>query len=286
MRQRHRSNTNPFSRAFRQLFRRFAVIAPCLLLLSCEKREDSIVDSTGTAPSLLNAYLVPSSINTDTINIAPLQSPDDLLTLRFQAFARVTHPAGLSSVSKVSFSFFDGSTQEAISSGVLTDNGVLPDQKSGDSLFSAAVAFQIPRSKAGNFIIQLSAEDPQSYKSNETLLPLLVYRLNRPPVLSNLQAPDTVHTNAVSSFLITVHASDPDGLADVKTVSRITPSGLVLPLNDSGANGDAVAGDGIYTETVSLNPIPPNGAYDFKFQATDNLNAVSNTLIHRIVIAP
>ncbi|MGB2867174.1 MAG: choice-of-anchor X domain-containing protein [Bacteroidota bacterium] len=286
MRQFHRSNKNLFLSSFQQRLSRFAILFPCLLLLSCEKSEDGIVDSIGSAPTLLNAYLSPSSINTDTINVASVQSPDDLLTIRFQAFAKVTHAAGLSSVSRVNFSFTDGSTQESISSGVLLDNGVPPDQKSGDSLYSAAVTFQIPRSKAGNFLFQISAEDPLSYRSNEALLPLRVFRLNRPPVLSNLQAPDTVHTSLVSSFLITVQATDPDGLADIRSVSRITPSGLVLPLNDSGANGDAVAGDGTFTETVSVNPPPPNGAYDFRFQATDKFNVPSNILTHRIVIAP
>lgn len=286
MRQLHHSIKNSSFPVFRRQLRHAAILLPCLFLLSCEKRADSIVDSVGTPPTLLNAYLTPSAINTDTINIGPVRSPNDLLTLQFQAFARVTHPSGLSTVATVRFSLVDGSNQESISSGVLLDNGASPDQRSGDSLYSVSVSFQLPRSKAGTFYVEISAQDPLSYRSNEAHLPFQLLRLNHPPVLSNLQAPDTVRPAQVTTFLITVQAVDPDGLSDIRSVTRSTSVGNVYNLNDSGTNGDVAAGDGIFTETVSVNPPPPNGAYDFNFQATDRSNVQSNIIVRRIVIAP
>jgi hypothetical protein len=134
--------------------------------------------------------------------------------------------------------------------------------------------------------VEFYAEGNGGFFSNTSIQPLQIVRRNRPPVLSDLRAPDTVRTSAQSSFLITVRASDPDGLDDIRTVTRTTPSGLVVQLNDRGVNGDAVAGDGIFTETVSLSPPPAPGVYEFRFQAFDRLNAGSNIIVHSVTVVP
>jgi hypothetical protein len=160
-----------------------------------------------------------------------------------------------------------------------------PDQLKGDGIYSGRASFQIKRVDVGTYLIEVSAQDPKGFSSNTLIVPLEVIRTNRPPVLSDLQAPDTVNTSVVSQFLITVNALDPDGLADIKSVTRTTPSGLVFTLNDQGVNGDVRAGDGTFSETVAVNdPSPPPGDYLFKFQAFDRSNEGSNVIIHRVTV--
>ncbi|HNJ73306.1 MAG TPA: hypothetical protein PL129_12430, partial [bacterium] len=68
------------------------------------------------------------------------------------------------------------------------------------------------------------------------------------------------------------------------SVTRTTPSNLVLALRDDGVNGDATAHDGVYSERVSVNPSPPAGSYTFTFKATDRIGLQSAAIPKTIVI--
>ncbi len=217
------------------------------------------------------------------MNIGPVRNPDDVLTISLNAYARVV-PGTLTPVSSVQHIFRNGNGSRILTAGSLLDDGNPPDTQLNDSLFSARVTFQTVRSTVGVMLLELFADDASGYRSNSAILPLEIVRSNQPPVLSNLVAPDTVHTSSQSTFLVTVRATDPDGQADIRSVTRTTPSSLVLQLNDAGQNGDQVPGDGIFSETVALSAATPAGPYDFRFQALDRSNAGSNVLIHRTVV--
>jgi hypothetical protein len=103
-----------------------------------------------------------------------------------------------------------------------------------------------------------------------------IVRLNHPPVLSELFAPDTINLARINTFEISVKVIDPDGQNDIKSVSRFTPSGKVLPLQASN--------DSIYEEIVSLTPPPDLGSYLFRFRGVDRSNDSSNVLTHTIVV--
>ncbi|HXJ59613.1 MAG TPA: lamin tail domain-containing protein [Verrucomicrobiae bacterium] len=87
------------------------------------------------------------------------------------------------------------------------------------------------------------------------------------------------HTPAVpaaaQSVVITARAADPDGVASVLVHYRIDPSTSLssLAMNDAGVDGDAVAGDGLFSATL------PGQAADklvaFTLEATDTLGAVT-----------
>lgn len=256
------------------------------LFLSCEKKDSTLIDSQGTSPLLISASLSPSTINTDTINIGPTRLPEDVLNISLTAFAKVMSSVGQEGISQVDYVIKNIGGSTFLNSGLLLDNGIAPDITNGDSIYSGTVTFKVIRSTVGTFSVEIQSEGTGGYRSNSLVLPLQIIRANQPPTLSNLQAPDTVHTLTQTMFIITVRASDSDGLADIKSVTRSTDGGTPRFLNDEGVNGDQTAGDGIYTETVSLNPPPPPRDYDFTFQAFDRSNAVSNVITKRITVAP
>ena len=255
------------------------------LFFSCEKKSDTIVDSAGTPPFIATGSISPSVVLTDTMNVGSEQSSLDILSISVAATARVKHQSGTAAISSVQATAIAQDGSSILASMQMKDNGVAPDVTAGDSIYSARVAIQIQRSTVGQLSLEISAASG-SYSSNSLLLPLTIVRLNHAPVLSNLQAPDTVRKSVTSSFLFTVKATDADGQSDIVSVTRTTPSGLVLFLNDQGLNGDATAADSIYTETVSVDAATPEGNYLFKFTARDKLNAKSNVLEKTVTIRP
>ncbi len=116
---------------------------------------------------------------------------------------------------------------------------------------------------------------------------------NVPPVISNVVAPDTlVMSGQKIVFLVTVDASDANGLNDIKSVffNSYLPGGLASSQNpflllDDGKNGDKVWGDGTYSLIVELpaSGVTP-GTYRWEFHARDRDDSVSNIIIHELVI--
>lgn len=272
------------SHLFQHTFPRISIAcAACsLLLLSCEKSETGLIDQNGLPPRVYSATLTPSIVNSDTINVGAERTPDDLLSIPLTVLVRVSGETSGSRLSVPVILFQD--PRMPLYDGILHDDGVTPDSVSADSVYSGTIPFSILRSQIGTFYVEMTAVDFYGNESNSIRLPLTIERLNQPPIISALNAPDTVHTSSSQSFLITVKATDPDGLQDIRSITRTTPQGNVFSLNDSGLNGDELASDGTYTETVSLVPAPAPGSYAFTFQAHDRSNAASNIIVHTIVV--
>ncbi|MBI4327379.1 MAG: lamin tail domain-containing protein, partial [Chloroflexi bacterium] len=74
---------------------------------------------------------------------------------------------------------------------------------------------------------------------------------------------------ANQAVVVTTRVSDPDGLAQVVLKYRVDPSSTLstLTLVDNGTGGDAVAGDGVYSATITGRPAATLIA--FHIQATD-----------------
>jgi hypothetical protein len=256
------------------------------LSLSCEGTHSEIIDTLGIPPQITGATLNPSTVNSDTINIAPERKPEDILPYSIVVSATIIHPLGKDHIIEPSVTFGRSSRTLDISTTNLRDDGIFPDLSPGDSVFAGQLQFNLMRSEIGSFYAEASALDAEGYVSNTIRVPFTLLRLNQPPTLSNLLAPDTVFLSGQSSFLITVQATDPDGLSDILSVTRTTPSNLVLFLNDNGTNGDLTSGDGVFAETVSLSPPPQVGSYAFIFKATDRSNATSQVINKTIVVEP
>ncbi|MFO1500807.1 MAG: hypothetical protein U1G07_20880, partial [Verrucomicrobiota bacterium] len=79
---------------------------------------------------------------------------------------------------------------------------------------------------------------------------------------------------AGESIVVTARVSDPDGITRLEVKYRVDPSPdyLRAAMNDTGADGDLVAGDGLYSATI---PGPlGNALVAFYVQATDAAGAV------------
>jgi len=264
-----------------------------MLIVGCEKKETSLIDSSGPPPTLLNAEISPSSVNSDSINVGSSRTPDDVLAIS----TIVTAHANANSdnpIQDVRFVLRGPITSQPIADGPLLDDGIGIDVKANDGIYTARVSFEIKRVEIGDFSIEINAESRNGLISNTTLARLKIFRGNTPPSLSTLEAPDTLTLGSQSQLLtLRILATDPDGLADIARVvfSSFKPDGSASGGNpfqmfDDGAasHGDVRAGDGTYSLTISLPPSTQPGVYRFEFQAFDRSNAASAILIHRITV--
>ena len=265
----------------------------CLLFLcGCEKKGSSIVDSAGPPPLLILGSVSPSSINTDSINVGSSRKPDDTLSLAVVIVARANALEG-NPLKSVHFSIQTPDHQEKLAEGLLLDDGVGVDRIKGDGVFSTTATFQIQRIQIGIFQIGVAAEAMNGFASTAFLVPLTVFRGNSPPILSDLQAPDTIQSSLAGQTLtLHVRGTDPDGQGDIVRVifNSFLPNGDPSTGNpfqmfDDGSpsHGDSISGDQVYSYTVQLPAISP-GTYHFKFQAFDRSNAGSNVLDHFIIV--
>lgn len=265
-----------------------------VLIGSCESKDNGIVDSVGAAPLLTQVSLSPSQVNTDSINVGASRQPDDLLTITTTIVGRVQanfqHPV------TVSYSVTSSDSLIIVTRGVLLDDGQAPDQTKGDGLFSGKASFQIRRVQVGFFTVEVSVESDAGYSSNAIIMPLTVFHGNQPPVISDLVAADTISLgNQSQLLLLSVRASDPDGLNDIARVvfNSYRPDGsasggnpFVMYDDGSVAHGDVKAADGIFSLLVSLPSNTQTGTYTFKFQAFDRSNDSSNVIIHQLTVKP
>jgi hypothetical protein len=281
------------------LFKNKFSIAVIILLFvtGCEKINNTLVDSVGSAPLLLYASFSNSIINTDTINVAghSLRSPDDTLIIRGVAKVKIDSSTKGTNTSFVGYSITNFNFSSSLTDGTLHDDGVFPDLKANDGVFSGDIEFQIQRATIGTFSLNVWSESTTGYKSNTFMLPIQIIRLNRPPVLSHLIMDSLISLKDLNQkyLQIIITANDPDGQKDVRMVYFNTfkpdgspSSGNPFYLYDdgaaNGASGDLLAGDGNYSLKVGLPSAV--GIYRFEFHAVDRSNDTSNVIIKNIVV--
>jgi len=119
---------------------------------------------------------------------------------------------------------------------------------------------------------------------------------NVPPIVKNVQAPDTliVPLSDTLKISLSVEAIDADGQSDILSVffNTFRPDGSPSANNpflmfDDGnivGNGDLVKGDGIFSRIIILPPGTTKGKYRFDFQAIDKSNEISNVISHFMVL--
>ena len=120
--------------------------------------------------------------------------------------------------------------------------------------------------------------------------------INTPPIISNPlfyyedEDPalrDTLENNR--PFIFSIEVTDVNGLSDIDSVytdfySPNNPSAVRVVMFDDGnqANGDLVAGDGVYSfKNIFQNA---QGERKFEFWARDRAGDLSNMIIHNIVV--
>ena len=276
--------------------KRITTVLTTLLLFACQAKDDSPLDPFHLPPFVSSFSVSPTSFNTDTINVGLQRVPTDQITLGIMATAQVSDPEGLSDLSEVSVRVFKPDSQIALRSVQIFDDGKPPDAAAGDGVYSGLVSFVISRSDIGDFSVEVAAHDKANLVSNSLIRSVTILRLNRPPVLSELSAPDSLIVGASAvTFKLTVRATDPDGQGDIAKVffNSFRPEGTPSSGNPfqmyddgdvNGLSGDITRGDGVYSLTVQLPPNTTKGNYRFEFQAADRSGASSNLIIHTITV--
>jgi hypothetical protein len=274
----------------------FFFLAIALFVLGCQSDENTPIDPFRLPPFVKSFEISPTTVNTDTINVGQQRLPTDTLSITVNAIAQVSDPEGISNLLEVSVGVYRPTSRDLIKTAALLDNGVSPDAIAGDGTFASLVTFKILRSDIGDFQVEVTAVNKSNVTSNTLTRFLTVERLNRPPILSDLVAPDSVSVStSVVLLQLTVTAADPDGQSDVQKVffnsfkpdgspSSGNPFQMLDDGNAGGSSGDQVSGDGIYSLVIQLPPGTPKGDYRFEFQAEDRSGALSNTVVHTITV--
>lgn len=230
-----------------------------------------------------------------TLEDRPVNRPPQIIAVEAPAFVsggdtvRVhTYDAEGDTLS-LTWGFYRDNGSSIASSGfskAFNDSGLNGDAKAWDGIFTGILnrAFLLTQSTPRFHILVGVSERGENPGDAYDIVIQQYQGSGHPPVLSNLVIPDTINTSQITQFQISVRAVDADGQNNIKSVHRITGIGNVYALNDAGLNGDAVANDSIYTETVSVSPPPPAGTYTFRFEAVDQEGLKSNTLIDSIVV--
>lgn len=106
------------------------------------------------------------------------------------------------------------------------------------------------------------------------------------PVISDLGV-DPAAGPAGTRYTVTVRVTDPRGPRDIdETLYQVREhvESIPLPINDRGAGGDAVAGDGIYTAVTRVPPSAAGGTHTFAVFVRDKAGRHSNTLVYQFTV--
>ncbi len=259
-----------------------SVFSTALLFTGCVKEFDSVVDVRQMDFKVTYVGIV------DSFTFIP---GDSVIFIRLG----LNNPAGINKITAEIYSpdnkRLQGSPVELFDDG----NSSIGDFVKGDGVYSQKFPFSqfFPN---GVYRIEYFSEDKylNNYKVAVKSLNFNNGQSNIPPVVSNLQAPDTAFIGQQTTVIkLTLDVLDSNGQNDIESVffnSFIPPngnpsSGNPFIMYDDGTNGDDTAGDGKYTVLVQLPATGvTKGVYRWEFQARDGGKKLSNVIIHNIYI--
>lgn len=276
--------------------RYFAIIILSITSLSCELDSVDVVDTTSVIPILEQATVAPGFVNTS--GYPQSQKTIDTTVLITARLDKVySHDV------TVYYSIEDPD-RSILSSGVLSDDGKVPDQTSSDGTYTAEPNVRFPVALLGTYTVKTYASNNVGERSVLISSTVILFNSsNTPPQLSLLDAPDTVVVPSGSNpslVKISITAADSQGLSDIVSVTlrSLRPDSTVaglFPLYDDGSStvrptfgivsGDSVANDGRYTLTIPISGTTQRNTYrDFIFTAADRSSTISNAIIKRVYI--
>jgi hypothetical protein len=258
------------------LFLSFAALA--VLLTSCERDRDGVIDTSLASPLVTAASLDHGALNLDTTSDATVtRLPDGTYRISQSLYAHVAYAPGISGLTAVSYRIYRPGGSRYFASGSMNRTS-LTSATSAD--FAAPIAFALDRSEAGLYRIEIFAQGQSSSASNYFQIPLLVSRNNSAPRIISGSVPDTVTLPPGGRLLLkfSVAVRDSDGLGDIAgafffSLNSSRPTDRIVLADDgnvTGISGDDVAGDGTYTITVELvDDVNVRRTFEFEFHAVD-----------------
>ncbi len=262
----------------------FALI---IIFPSCENSKFDSFDINLNPPFLIEAKLDKYHIDSDTIFVNGQFSQNDTITITNKIEIKITDKDGLPDISFVRFVLRSPDNRDIFSKEAF-DDGANGDLVAKDGIFTSKFSFKVPRILTGAFTIESSSEDKSRLKSNSLITSFLISRLSQTPVISELIAPDSITLPLSGSKIIpmSITARDPNGQGDIKEVyfrsldSSDPLRKFFLLDNGNPANGDSIAGDGIYSIKIELPSSMTPKPYRFEFEAQDFTGLLSNKILH------
>ncbi len=263
------------------------ILIPAISLLlynGCDSDVKDIVDPSFVTPYILSLEVTPDTINTDTVGSSSQPSPTGELELTWNVGIQV-HRRGIEP-----FRIVYSLTSQRLGSIIV--QGTIDAQDNGDletfwTNFSFSGAFN--RSDIGKYLIEVGIQNGDGFVGNSRTAIVELIRTNRPPVILSVTAPDTIqlpepvgNEPQSTTFAVDVIVDDPDGNDDVTSV-------YFYSYNPAGERGPATfqlrnLGNGLFSDTLSVNSNNTRGTYRFEFRAVDRSSAVSDTVNHFITL--
>lgn len=239
-----------------------------LFISSCEENNDAVIDTSISAPIMLDPYVSSDTVYTTSAN--PLIS--------FNTSVSVNINDG-SSINTVTCTIKDPDRNIAGQFNLL-DNGVLPDSAANDGIYSANINLTgIICLLVGTYGLEYVAENNSGLFSNLLTDDIkVVNTANAPPVIVSANLPDSVirPLPGDSTLLtISVNVNDPDGLCDLRDVTFVTvrPNGVTFPPIPMFNNGN---GQFVFANYVIYSTDPTSyGYFKYTFTARDRSNLLS-----------
>ncbi len=258
-----------------------------ILITSCEKSDDSVIDPIYKSPILRSIYKSKDTVFTT--------STSPLINLNVSVSV---DPNGGGEIKSVTCKV-KSPQNSVIATFTMHDDGIAPDSVPGDGRYSCTVNItNISCLLVGGYSVELLAENLSGLLSSQINSSFYVVMTNnQAPIVSGLYAPDSIAipTTGVTLNTLSVYALDSNGTCDIKRVffnsyrpdSSIT-GGSPFTMYDDGnllEHGDTVANDGRFSLIIQITSAQTTvGWYTFKYQAEDNSGLLSNQLIGRIYI--
>jgi hypothetical protein len=171
--------------------------------------------------------------------------------------------------------------------GPSADGGIPSDTALYSFFGSLTEIARIP----GNYAFRFQAKDRRGFSSPPRVAVVRVEAHNDPPVLDEPSVPDTVSRFQTEPYFLSIRVGDPQGLADIKRVYFNTTkpdgkpsSGNPFSMFDDGTNGDLVAGDGVYSLSITITSQNALGVYRFEFFAEDLSGEKAGPVSRSIVV--
>ncbi len=271
------------------LFPAVLLAAAALYIAGCSKDSSTIDPAIPSTPAMFDRISISGSLfDTDTISVGSgTRSPDDPIQFLLGVSARFRETAD----SKVGAALCRV-TREQTGETIL-ETPLRNVRKTDPPWYTDAVTVSMKRGDVGDYRVEVGGTDTEGRELNSVITKFTLINGQNPPVLADLEAPDTltVPSQGTLVFTISVRATDPSGAADIKRVwfntwlpSGKPSTGNPFSMYDDGTHGDAVARDGRYSLTVQLPSTTERGKYKFEFTAYDYGNLASNVIVHFITL--
>jgi hypothetical protein len=166
-------------------------------------------------------------------------------------------------------------------------NSIAPDT----ALFGAFIDSSFATERIGDYQLEFQAIDLSGDSSNNLFKS--IYLENLPPIISNIELPDTVRrpTLGADTIVVSGRVEDPQSLNDIETVFfdiyRIGGDTTGIELFDDGDlinHRDLNANDGIYTRGLLVTSQSVAAKFYLIFQAKDKVDNYSGTVIDSMII--